>query len=193
MTMNDNDLVVHARTDRSAFATLYDRYYPRIMRYCLRRLFVRDVAEDVVADVFLHVANYLPSFEGSTETDFRRWLFRIACNAVNAHLRHTRRRQELWEAVGRSGHGAVAEAASATMPFEVLDWPAVYQAILELESRDQTILTLRFFADLPYEEIAAIIGANAGTVRTAMSRSLDQLRARFGVGKEVSILAQGES
>lgn len=191
--MTDDDLVVRARSDRSAFAALFDRYYPRIMRYCLRRLFLRDVAEDVVADVFLHVASYLPGFEGTTDIDFRRWLFRIASNAVNAHLRQTRRRQELCEAARHSRRLENAERASAAMPmFEVLDWPAVYQAILELEPREQTILTLRFFGDLPHDEIAAIVGANAGTVRTALSRALDRLRARFGAEKETDVLPQGQ-
>src|SRR5688572_3595419 len=123
--MTDDSLVVRARSDRAAFAALYDRYYPRIIRYCLRRLFVRDVAEEIVADVFLHVARSLPGFEGTTEIDFRRWLFRIASNAVNAHLRQKRRRQELWEAARRSQTLGSAEGAGTTLPmFEVLDWPA---------------------------------------------------------------------
>jgi RNA polymerase sigma-70 factor, ECF subfamily len=191
--MTDDDLVVRARSDRAAFATLYDRYYPRILRYCLRRLFVRDVAEDVVSEVFLHVASYLPGFEGSTETDFRRWLFRIASNAVNAHLRQARRRQELWDAAARNGRLTNRTHAGAMMPmFDPLDWPAVYQAILELEPRDQTILTLRFFADLPHDDIADVLGVNAGTVRTALSRILDRLRARFGPEKEIDSLAKGQ-
>jgi len=140
---------VRARRDRAAFAVLYDRYYPRVMRYCLRRLFVRGVAEDVVSEVFLQIASHLPGFEGTTEADFRRWLFRIASNAINAHLRQARRRQELWEAAALSRRlpGAHAEVAAAAT-IELLDWPAVYRAILELEPREQTILTLRFFADL---------------------------------------------
>jgi len=191
--MTDDDLVVRARSDREALAALYDRYYPPILRYCLGRLFVRDVAEDVVADVFLHVAKYLPGFDGTTETDFRRWLFRIASNGVNAHLRHTRRRQELWEAAARSRRLPIPERASAAMPmFEALDWPAVYQAILELEPRDQTILTLRFFGDLAHDEIAAIVGATAGAVRTALSRTLDRLRARFAADKETDVVPQGQ-
>jgi RNA polymerase sigma-70 factor, ECF subfamily len=188
----DDDLVVRARTDRSAFAALYDRYYPRIMRYCLRRLFVRDVAEDVVSDVFLQIARYLPGFEGATETDFRRWLFRIASNAVNGHLRQARRRQELWEEAGRSRCLAGSERVRATLPmFEALDWPAVYQAIVEMEPRDQTILTLRFFADLPHDEIAHVVGANAGAIRTALSRILERLRARFGVEQQNKALPEG--
>jgi RNA polymerase sigma-70 factor (ECF subfamily) len=101
--MNDDDLVVRARSDHSALAALYDRYYPRIWRYCLRRLFLRERAEDVTSEVFLHVAAHLPSFAGTTEADFRRWLFRIASNAVSAQLRQTHRRQELFQAAVEIG------------------------------------------------------------------------------------------
>jgi hypothetical protein len=31
----DDDLVIRAKTDRAAFSLLYDRYYPRVARYCL--------------------------------------------------------------------------------------------------------------------------------------------------------------
>lgn len=176
----DDDLVVRAGTDRAAFSVLYDRYYPRVMKYLLRRLFDRSVAEDVTSDIFLQVASHLRQFPGRTETDFRRWLFRIATNAVNAHLRQTLRRQELWEAAARSRQGErgndphFSPAAS-----DLLDWPAVYQALLELDERDQSILTLRFFAGLSHEEIAHVVNAKPGTVRTALSRTLARLRERF--------------
>src|SRR5262245_57089428 len=135
--MHDDDLVVSARRDRAAFGALYDRYYPRVVRYCPRRLFVRAVAEDVTSETFLHVAGHLPAFEGTTETDFRRWVFRIASNAVNAYVRQTRRRQELFEAAARGGRFAAEHGLPAV---EHLDWPAVYRAVLELDPRDQTIL-----------------------------------------------------
>jgi RNA polymerase sigma-70 factor (ECF subfamily) len=180
--MSNDDLVVRARSDRSAFAALYDQYYPRILRYCLRRLFVRELAEDATSEVFLRIAAHLPSFAGTTETDFRRWLFRIATNAVNAQLRRAQRRQELFQAAARNRRLSASDGTASAAPLvEMLDWPLLYQAILELESRDQTIVTLRFFADLPHEEIADIVGASAGAVRTALSRILDRLRARFAV------------
>ena len=187
--MTDDDLVVRARSDRTAFGALYDRYYPRVMRYCLRRLFVRQVAEDVASDAFLHVASHLPGFEGTTETDFRCWLYRIVSNAVNAYLRQTRRRQELCESAARSGH---LHTRNDMPTIEHLDWPAVYQAVLELDPRDQTILTLRYYADLPHDEIAAIVGIKPGAVRTAVCRILDRLRGRFGVDKGVTALNEGQ-
>ena len=62
---------------------------------------------------------------------------------------------------------------------EILDWPAVYQALLEFDERDQAIVMLRFFADCSHEEIAAVVNATPGAVRTALSRTLSRLRERF--------------
>jgi RNA polymerase sigma-70 factor (ECF subfamily) len=187
--MNDDHMVVSARDDRVAFGALYDRYYPRVMRYCLRRLFVREVAEDAASETFLHVAEHLPAFEGKTETDFRRWVFRIASNAVNAYVRQKRRRQELWDAASRGGRFAADHGLPAV---EHLDWPAVYRAVLDLDPRDQTILTLRYFADLSHEEIGGVIGAKAGAVRTALSRILSRLRAHFGADADANALTEGQ-
>ena len=52
--------MMRSRTDREAFGRLYDIYYPRIFRHCLRRLFLRSVAEDVTSDIFLQVARKIP-------------------------------------------------------------------------------------------------------------------------------------
>src|SRR3972149_6457721 len=97
-----DDLVMRARTDREAFGRIYDAYYPRIFRYCMRRLFVRTVAEDVTADVFLRVASKMRAFGGTTEEDFRRWLYKIATNEANAHIRRGKRQKALLEAAARN-------------------------------------------------------------------------------------------
>jgi RNA polymerase sigma-70 factor (ECF subfamily) len=176
----DDDLVVRARSDRTAFSLLYDRYYPHVTRYCCRRLFDRTIAEDVVSDVFLQVASHIREFTGTTDTDFRRWLFRIATNAVSAHLRQSLRRQELWEAAARSRHWDYdKDPHSSPANQDILDWPAVYQALLELDEREQSIVMLRFFAGCSHEEIANVVHANAGAVRTTLSRTLNRLREKF--------------
>lgn len=179
-TAADDDLVIRARTDRAAFGLLYDRYYPPVARYLLKRLFDRTIAEDVTSEVFLQVASHLRTFSGRTETDFRRWLFRIATNAANACLRQTRRRQELWQASARSrpsdqGGGSHSSATGG----EALDWPLIQQALLAFDERDQSIVMLRFFGGLSHEEIAHVVNASPGTVRTALSRTLARLREMF--------------
>ena len=85
---NCDDLVV-PRTDREAFGALFDRYFPIIWRYCRRRNLDASTADDVAGEVFLQVARALRRFPGSTELDFRRWVYRIATNAVHAYQRQT--------------------------------------------------------------------------------------------------------
>lgn len=92
-SVDADELIVRAKTDRAALSRLYECYYPEVARYCLRRLFVRTVAEDVISDVFLEIATRLTTFPGRTNTEFRRWLFRITTNAINQYLRKSRRRQ----------------------------------------------------------------------------------------------------
>ena len=189
----DDEFVARLRTDRAALGVLYDRYYPRIVRYCIRRLFDRATAEDVTSEVFLSVASSVRTFPGTSGSDFRRWLFRIATNAVNAHLRDSSRRRELLERAARSGRvGRNGETGRHSAERQMLDWPAVYEALMELEERDQTIVALRFFGDLPHEEIGEIVQATPGAVRTALGRALSRLRERFAERTRVEKVS-GES
>jgi RNA polymerase sigma-70 factor (ECF subfamily) len=178
--MVEDELVIRAKSDRAAFGRLYDAYHPGVTRYCLRRLLDHTVAEDVVADVFLTAAENITDFPGRTDHDVRCWLFRLATNAVNAFLRQARRRKTLLEDAARGGRWSESGQANRTPgAWDMLDWPAVYQAILDLDERDQSIVMLRFFADLSHEEIAKVLGCSAGAARMALSRVLGRLRERF--------------
>ena len=172
-----DSLVVRARTDRAAFGQLFDEFYPGILRYCLRRLFDRAAAEDVTSEIFLRIAFKLPRFRGATHDDFRRWLYRIATNEINAYLRKTRRRQALLE---KAVQQKVLAAEEATEPdedaYDRLDWPAVYEAMMRLKPREQSILTLRYFEGFSHEEIARTLELRPGTVRVALGRALARLR-----------------
>jgi RNA polymerase sigma-70 factor, ECF subfamily len=175
-----DNLVVRARTGREAFGQLYDVCYPDVFRYCLRRLFVRAVAEDVTSDVFLSVASKMPQFAGTTEEDFRRWVFRIATNEINAYVRQAKRRRALLESAARSGELAAAvDSEPRRSDIEALDWPVVYQAILGLKPRDQAIVVLRFFEQMSHEQIADVLGERPATVRVGLSRALEKLRHCF--------------
>jgi RNA polymerase sigma factor (sigma-70 family) len=57
----------------------------------------------------------------------------------------------------------------------------VYQALLTLKPRDQSIITLRFFEDMSHEQIAGILDMQPPAVRTALTRALQKLRHELGV------------
>ena len=123
--------------------------------------------------VFLAVARRIGSFAGRTEADFRNWLYRITANQTNAYLRKTSRRNKLLAQAGRS---MTAIDTNNTDDSPRPDWPSLYQAILKLKPKQQTIVTLRFFENLDFDQIGQILGVKSATVRVTLHRILAKLR-----------------
>jgi len=169
----DNDLVLRAKTQAEALGRLYEMYYERIFRFCVHRLFNKEIAEDVTSAVFLNVARGIRGFKGRSEQDFRNWLYAIAANQANAYIRKTSRRKKLFAEA--AGSMIPAAAGSADTSFEP-DWPRLYAAILRLKPKHQTIVTLRFFENFSYEQIAQILDVNKATLRVTLHRILNKLR-----------------
>lgn len=168
-----DELVVRARSEVEALGQLYEMYYEPILRFCVHRLFNRAVAEDVASAVFLDVARKIGDFEGKREEDFRRWLYTIASNHANGYIRKSLRRKAIFAKAAASM--AAMDSVDVSDSIE-LDWPSVYQAILKLNRREQTIVTLRFFEKLAFDEIGKIVGAKESSVRVTLHRSLKKLR-----------------
>ena len=60
------------------------------------------------------------------------------------------------------------------------DRHVVRAALSEVPRRQQAVLVLRFFYDLPVDEVAAILGCTAGTVKSQTARGLATLRRLLG-------------
>ncbi|MGB1124502.1 MAG: RNA polymerase sigma factor [Phycisphaeraceae bacterium] len=172
----EDEMARRVKSDRSAFAALYDRYYPRILKYCTRRLYSQSVGEDLTSDVFLTAATKIDSFRGQSDGEFSQWLYTIATNKVNEYLRNFSRRKELLESAAQTKRIGSGPTHDNT---DHLDWPAVYEAILQLKPRDQALITLRYMQELPHEQIAGIVDLKPAAVRVALSRAMAQLRERF--------------
>jgi len=171
----DSGLVIQARSDRAAFVQLYRRHYDVIFRYCAHRLFNRAVAEDVTSEVFLKMVENFHCFKG-TEAQFRNWLYRIATNAVNHHLRRMTRRKSLLRAARERANSQAADCGQSPEKLALLK-----DALLALKPRYQTIITLRFFENLKLTEIAEVLGSSPGTVRSQWARALAKLRKQLAV------------
>jgi len=168
-----DDLVFRARTDAEALGRLYELYYERIFRFCVHRLFSKEAAEDVTSMGFLEVARRIRIFAGQTLQDFENWLYAIAANQANAYIRKTSQRKKLF--VEAAGAMKVSGDESPD-DFSELDWPTLYQAILKLKPQHQTIITLRFFENMEFEQIAGILNIKEATVRVTLHRILKKLR-----------------
>ena len=167
---SDGHLIAEALNNPAAFVQLYRRHYDAVFRYCVHRLFDRHTAEDITAEVFMKVVENLDRFRGN-EQQFRNWLYKVASNAANDHLRRTARRDGLLKGACRQIGSKVADCDESAEKLILLR-----EAVLSLKPRYQTIITLRFFENWKLTEIAAVLGSSPGTVRSQLARTLAKLR-----------------
>jgi RNA polymerase sigma-70 factor (ECF subfamily) len=171
---DDGRIIAWTRRDPAAFIRWYRRYYDAIFRYCVHRLFERATAEDITSEVFLKVIENIERFSGN-DVQFRNWLYRIATNAVNQHLRKSARRSALL----KNAHRQTSDQAADGEEFSE-KWILLRDAVLALKPRYQAIITLRFFERMKISEIAEVLGSNPGTIRSQLARALAKLRRVLG-------------
>ena len=170
-------LLQKACSDPAAFAKLYRLHYDQVFRYCSRRLFNRHAAEDVTSTVFFKVMNSMGTFKGDIR-DFRNWLYRIATNAANDHLRSSVRRAEAMQSVAQNTSSGFVLDVSADVDLEDKKL-LLKKAVLSLKPKYQTVIALRFFENMKLIKIAEILGQKPATVRSQLNRGLEKLRKKL--------------
>ena len=101
------------------------------------------------------------------------WAFRALYRLAMDRHRLRRRVRLLTERLG----GGPARAHEA---LDAADRMGIWQAVERLPERQRWCVYLRYPADLPYEEIGAILGIAAPSARSHVSRALDALRVSLG-------------
>jgi RNA polymerase sigma-70 factor, ECF subfamily len=176
----DEELVIAARQgDLDAFAALVDRFRQPALR--LAYGIAGNEAEDAVQDGFVKAFRSLGGFR--TDAAFRPWLFTIVANEARNRRRSMSRRSRLALQVRAEpqpvGVAADAVAAQHDQRQQLLD------VVAQLPDRYREIVSLRYFAGLSESETADVLSCPIGTVKSRLSRALDQLRV--ALGEEVAL------
>jgi RNA polymerase sigma-70 factor (sigma-E family) len=102
------------------------------------------------------------------------WTYRVAVNLANSWLR--RRIAER-----RARARLAARATDIPVDPDPADAVAIRRAVAALPRRQRTALVLRYYADLPVAEVAALMGCAPGTVKSLTSKALTALRQVEGM------------
>ena len=149
--------------DGGAFGELVRPEYPNAYR--LAHWFLRDEheAEDAVQDAALRAWRKLATFKPGSP--FRPWFLAIVANQCRS------RRQARW--LPAPGHEPAASAMEDPDLAASLD---LHRGLMRLRYEDRLVLVLRYYLDLPFDDIAAAVGVTEKAARIRVERAVHRLR-----------------
>ena len=179
-----NDLIARARRkDPAAFDALVERYGPRLYGYFYRVTGRRTDAEDLLQELFVRLVGTIGQYEHDGR--FEAWLFRIATNLIRDRIRRMRTWRQLRpEAIGYASHDDDLQAPSSDErhmgPAERLgraeELDRLQWALGQLPEPERMVVLLRHFSQMPFREIAEMMGTPLGTALARAHRGLARLR-----------------
>ena len=181
---SDESVVMRVRRGEIvAFQLIVFRYDRKLSLYLAHLVGDRDEADDLLQDVFVKAYQHLADFD--TARKFSPWIYRIAHNeAVNWIRKRSRRPMVVsWD--------DIVETTGEQQPIEPMEtieeqWirrelrDDVREALGQLCEEHREMLTLRYYLDKSYREIAEIVGIPMNTVASRVSRAKRSLLDALG-------------
>jgi RNA polymerase sigma-70 factor (ECF subfamily) len=166
--------------DESAFESVFQDYRKMVFKTAYLMTGSKEEAEDILQEVFVSVWRSRNTFnpkKGKLTT----WIYRIT---VNQCLSRRRRRKPALLSLEEKSIN-LPDIKPEERPEEVLvtrlEYERLVKAMNALDGRHRSVLVLRYFNDLSYDEIAQVIGIPLGTVKSRISQALRSLRAQMSI------------
>ncbi len=179
--LKDFDLIDKAKAgDQKAYADLMKRYKKSVYHTLLKMVRNVDDAEDLTIEAFAKAFRNLDKFD--PKFTFSTWLFRVATNNCIDFIR----RKKLETTSISSGY---TDSSGSEIAMDLRDHnpnpqedvikgqrsQIVHHIVDKLPARYQTLVRMRYFSELSYEEIAKELNAPLGTVKAQLHRARELL------------------
>jgi len=174
------DLVLRSQNqDKDAFSKLFDFYYDKITKYVFRRTLDVEYSKDITSNVFLKALDNIESFKWKNgDYSFDGWIFKIATNEINQYFRKQKRYKLIIDDpkifFNLGDDNKVSNEIEKTIDNEK-HFLILNKAIRQLKPIYGDIIHLRYFEEMPYNEISQILNKNESTVRVYCQRAIKEL------------------
>ncbi|MCX6346282.1 MAG: RNA polymerase sigma factor [Armatimonadetes bacterium] len=172
--LSDEELIARCKNgDRRAIDVLVVRYHGNLLDFALRQLSDRDAAADIAQAALIRAFESVASYNPVRAT-FRTWLYTIAMNLIREDFRKRLRRNE-------ASLDIVMEIADEGVSIEDevadhIESEELWSNVCRLREEHRSALLLRFRQGLSYDEIADVMGAPSGTVKSWVHYALRSLK-----------------
>ena len=180
MQCPDEELATKWKTgDNSAFETIFHRYERRVLNMAARMTGSIDDAEDITQETFIRAHKSISGFRGGR---FSTWIFRIAANLCLDRARRKPNRtsslDDLVEQVDwREPDNHEGDPQYTLMKEEFRK--SVNSVLASIPAHYRILLVLRHMDEMPYEEIAKVIGCSVNALGVRLHRAREVFRERM--------------
>ncbi|MDH7516563.1 MAG: sigma-70 family RNA polymerase sigma factor [Bacteroidota bacterium] len=172
--IDDRELLALCRDDHpEAFNELVRRYQERIYRVLLRLVGDRDDALDLAQDVFFRAWKGIRDFRGDAQVFT--WLYRIAMNLGLNHIRKRKLRSALPLHTLQNEEPAHPENPQHEIERDEIR-ELIERAVEKLPAKQRAVFILRYYDDMPYEQIASILNTSVGGLKANYFHAVQKLR-----------------
>lgn len=174
MNIEDSEILAkfaEERTRNEAFNLLIKKYQQKIYWHIRRLVIDHDDADDLVQEVFVKVWKNLAGFR--SDSQLFTWLYRIATNESITFLNRKKTRNNIsLDDVDQSladtlASGSYFDGDKAQMKLQ--------KALLTLPEKQRLVFNMKYFDDLKYEEISAILGTSVGALKASFHLAVKKI------------------
>ena len=179
--MEDEQIMQEVRGGNVAkLEVLFDRHHRALFRYFVRLTSDRSWSEDLVQDVFFRILKYRHTYQAGTT--FRAWMYQVGRNVWLDQAGRRKGEVALPEHAGEIGSD---ETPADRQVQNKQETALLRKALAALPPEKREVLVMSRFQELKYDEIAAALQCEVGTVKVRVYRALRELGDRyFSLGGE---------
>ncbi len=150
-------------TKEQAFTTLIKKYQEKTYWHIRRMVVDHDDANDVMQNVFIKIWNHLGSFR--EQSQLFTWIYRIATNECLSFIEKQKKRNAT--SLNDVAHN-LENKIKADKDFDVnkLEWK-LQLAIQQLPEKQRIVFNLRYFDEMPYEEMSRVLETSEGALKAS--------------------------
>ncbi len=170
----DAELLVQFRNPETrdrAYTTIIKKYQQRLYWHIRRMVVDHDDTNDILQNVFIRVWKALDNFK--EESQLYTWLYRIATNESLTFIEGQKKRSALSLSDVESGLSNKIKADKHFDPSKI-EWK-LQLAIQALPEKQKAVFTLRYYDEMPYEEMSRVLETSEGALKASYHHAVKKV------------------
>ncbi|HVG11879.1 MAG TPA: sigma-70 family RNA polymerase sigma factor [Flavisolibacter sp.] len=170
----DAELLVQFRNPETrdrAYTTIIKKYQQRLYWHIRRMVVDHDDTNDILQNVFIGVWKALDNFK--EESQLYTWLYRIATNESLTFIEGQKKRSAVSLSDVETGLSNKIKADKHFDPSKI-EWK-LQLAIQALPEKQKAVFTLRYYDEMPYEEMSRVLETSEGALKASYHHAVKKV------------------